>query len=225
MFFCLLLFEGAFTSFFKDNKSKRSHKTVGIKVFLTIFACWEKDPDPDPGGPETLWILCIVPSVLYLNADEGGEGEGAEAQVDSLRVHQAQSNIPAYFMPALYRKSDFCFPRNETARPCSQFPYHWGLIFNKRFYFWRFLLYVSGSCDWHSWVIDDSPVPIRSLRILHTKVKYHKSLIQQIFKKIIISGTLWNCPFNLNFRFERLYIPIWMHFLFTLSLEFFMTLL
>jgi hypothetical protein len=25
-------------SFFKDKKSKRSHKTVGIKVFLTIFA-------------------------------------------------------------------------------------------------------------------------------------------------------------------------------------------
>jgi hypothetical protein len=25
--------------FVKDKKSKRSHKTVGIKVFLTIFAC------------------------------------------------------------------------------------------------------------------------------------------------------------------------------------------
>jgi hypothetical protein len=37
-FFCLLLFEGTFTSFFKDKKSKRSYKTVGIKAFLTIFA-------------------------------------------------------------------------------------------------------------------------------------------------------------------------------------------
>jgi hypothetical protein len=37
-FFCLLLFEGIFTSFFKDKKSKRSHKIVGIKIFLTIFA-------------------------------------------------------------------------------------------------------------------------------------------------------------------------------------------
>jgi hypothetical protein len=37
MFFCLLLFEGTFTSFFKDKKSQRSHKTVGIEVFLTIF--------------------------------------------------------------------------------------------------------------------------------------------------------------------------------------------
>ncbi len=36
--FFLLLFESAFTSFFKDKKSKKSHKTVGIKVFLTIFA-------------------------------------------------------------------------------------------------------------------------------------------------------------------------------------------
>ncbi len=46
-FFCLLLYEGTFTSFFKDKKSKRSHETVRIKVFLTIFA------DPDPGGPKT----------------------------------------------------------------------------------------------------------------------------------------------------------------------------
>jgi hypothetical protein len=33
-----LPFEGTLTSFFKDTKSKRSHKTVEIKVFLTIFA-------------------------------------------------------------------------------------------------------------------------------------------------------------------------------------------
>jgi hypothetical protein len=37
-FFCILLFEGTFPSFFKDKKSKRSHKTVEIKVFLTIYA-------------------------------------------------------------------------------------------------------------------------------------------------------------------------------------------
>ena len=33
--FGLLLFD---TSFFTDKKSSRSHKTVGINVFLTIFA-------------------------------------------------------------------------------------------------------------------------------------------------------------------------------------------
>jgi hypothetical protein len=35
-----LIFEGTFTSFLKekDKKSKRSLKTVEIKVFLTIFA-------------------------------------------------------------------------------------------------------------------------------------------------------------------------------------------
>jgi hypothetical protein len=37
-FFCLLLFEGTLTLFFKDKKSKRSHKAVGIKVFLNFFA-------------------------------------------------------------------------------------------------------------------------------------------------------------------------------------------
>jgi hypothetical protein len=50
------------TSVFKDKKSKRSTKILGIKVFLTIFAWWQKDqdpylrlevPDPDPGGPKT----------------------------------------------------------------------------------------------------------------------------------------------------------------------------
>jgi hypothetical protein len=36
-FSCILLFDGTLTSFFKDKKSKRSHKTVEIKAFLTIF--------------------------------------------------------------------------------------------------------------------------------------------------------------------------------------------
>jgi hypothetical protein len=34
-FSCILLFEGTFTSFFKDKKSKRSHKRIEMKVFLT----------------------------------------------------------------------------------------------------------------------------------------------------------------------------------------------
>ena len=63
--FLLITFEVTFTSFFKDKKSKRSHKTVEVKVFLTIFANWLKDPDPDPWGPKhvdpdsqhCLWII------------------------------------------------------------------------------------------------------------------------------------------------------------------------
>jgi hypothetical protein len=35
--FGFLLFECTFTSFFKDKKSYRSHKTVGIRVFLLFF--------------------------------------------------------------------------------------------------------------------------------------------------------------------------------------------
>ncbi len=38
VFLLILPFEGTFTSFVKDNKSKKSHRTAGIKVFLTIFA-------------------------------------------------------------------------------------------------------------------------------------------------------------------------------------------
>jgi hypothetical protein len=38
MFFCFLLFDGTRTSFFKDKKLQRSHKIVGIKVFLSSFA-------------------------------------------------------------------------------------------------------------------------------------------------------------------------------------------
>jgi hypothetical protein len=57
--FCWLL-EGTFTSFFKDKKLKRSHKTVEIKVFL-LFVLHDRriririqeaqkhvDPSPDP---------------------------------------------------------------------------------------------------------------------------------------------------------------------------------
>ena len=36
-FSCILLFEGTFTSYFKYNESKRSHKTVEIKVLLTNY--------------------------------------------------------------------------------------------------------------------------------------------------------------------------------------------
>jgi hypothetical protein len=35
--FCLLLFEGTFTSFFTDKKSQQRHKTVEIKVFLLFL--------------------------------------------------------------------------------------------------------------------------------------------------------------------------------------------
>jgi hypothetical protein len=33
----MLLFEGTFKSFFRDKKSKRSHKIVEIKAFLTLL--------------------------------------------------------------------------------------------------------------------------------------------------------------------------------------------
>ncbi len=63
--FFLLIFVGTFTSVFKDKKSRRSHTKVEIKVFLTFFAWWWKDPDPrgtnieGSGRPKNLWILLI----------------------------------------------------------------------------------------------------------------------------------------------------------------------
>ncbi len=47
MFFCLLLFEGTFTSFFKDKVQKKSQNSRN-QDFLTIFAWWQKDPDAEP---------------------------------------------------------------------------------------------------------------------------------------------------------------------------------
>jgi hypothetical protein len=63
-FFCLFLFEGTFTAFLKDKKSKRSQKTVGIKVFFLFLLDDRKSriwictgylwlTTPDPGGPKT----------------------------------------------------------------------------------------------------------------------------------------------------------------------------
>jgi hypothetical protein len=57
-FFCLLLSEGTFTSFFKDKKSKRSHKTVGINVFL-LFLLDDKASRSGVGyGPGSIPLTC-----------------------------------------------------------------------------------------------------------------------------------------------------------------------
>ncbi len=58
--FCLLLFECTFTSFFKDKKSKRGHKAVRIKVFLTIFAWWYEV------RPKSNWKMWIKREWLQL---------------------------------------------------------------------------------------------------------------------------------------------------------------
>jgi hypothetical protein len=68
-FICLLVFEGLFTSFLEDRKSKRGHKTVGINVFLTF--CLMIDGSGAGSGsvymtsgygsgtPKHIWILRI----------------------------------------------------------------------------------------------------------------------------------------------------------------------
>ncbi len=57
-FFCLLLFEGTFTSFFKKDKNlKRSHQTVGIKVFLLF--CLIEGSESGSRGPKNIRIRRI----------------------------------------------------------------------------------------------------------------------------------------------------------------------
>ncbi len=80
--FLLISLRSTFTSFFKNKVIKRS-QTVGINVFLNIFA-WEKDPDPylwlmdpdaDPEGPKTYGsygsasatLLMIIHKAIQIN--------------------------------------------------------------------------------------------------------------------------------------------------------------
>jgi hypothetical protein len=49
-FFCLLIFEGTFTSFFKDKKSYRSHRTVGIVVYFFLLFLLDDKKDPGSGS-------------------------------------------------------------------------------------------------------------------------------------------------------------------------------
>ncbi len=66
-FFCFLLFEGTFTSFFKDKKSKRSHETVG-QGFSYYFCLMIKESGSGSipltngsgsGRPKNMWIRWV----------------------------------------------------------------------------------------------------------------------------------------------------------------------
>jgi hypothetical protein len=48
------LFEGSFTSFFKDKKSQGSPKTVGINVFLYYFCLMIEGPGCGSGRPKIM---------------------------------------------------------------------------------------------------------------------------------------------------------------------------
>ncbi len=69
-FFCWLLFEGIFTSFFKDKKSKRNHKAVGIKIYLTIFA-WRSGsiPQTNWSGSGSQNVHCSYTQAFSLSWD------------------------------------------------------------------------------------------------------------------------------------------------------------
>ncbi len=66
-FFCLILSEGTFTSFFKDKKSFRSHKTVGIIILL-------------------LFCLIIEGSGSVYRTNGSGSGSGRPKNIRILRI-------------------------------------------------------------------------------------------------------------------------------------------
>jgi hypothetical protein len=66
--FCLLLFEDTFTSFFKDKKFKRSHKTVRIKVFLSTTL--KNAFRSGSGRPKNMWIRWISIRIRIWNTGQ-----------------------------------------------------------------------------------------------------------------------------------------------------------
>ncbi len=78
-FFCLLLLEDTFISFFKDKKSKRSHKTVRIKVFLLFLLDDSRTIDGSGSTPvsngsgwlKNMWIRYIRIRILIWNTARG----------------------------------------------------------------------------------------------------------------------------------------------------------
>ncbi len=66
-FFCLLFFEGTFTSFFKDKKSKKSHKIINSRFFLLFLhddrriRIRESKKHVDPVDPKHCTVLLYIP--------------------------------------------------------------------------------------------------------------------------------------------------------------------
>jgi hypothetical protein len=79
---CILLFEGTFTSFFKDKKSKRSHNTVEIKGFLTYLL---NDKRIRIRIRNTAALCCLAPGWLPWRAREHGAAPGGHAGQDGVR--------------------------------------------------------------------------------------------------------------------------------------------
>jgi hypothetical protein len=87
-YFCLLLFEGTFTSFSKIKVQKKSQNSMnqGFSFFLTIFAWWWKDPDPDP----YIWLMDPGPGGRK-TCGSNGSGSGTLE-----RERRANSSAPHF---------------------------------------------------------------------------------------------------------------------------------
>jgi hypothetical protein len=90
-FFCLLLFEGTITLFFKDKKSKKSHKIVGFKVFFLLFLHdnrrireAKKHVDPDPEHCNKCFLMSSLKKP-FLWRGGGGKVPVAIHEIGSVR--------------------------------------------------------------------------------------------------------------------------------------------
>ncbi len=91
--------------------SLRSHETVGIKDFLTIFASWKKDPDPDP------YLL-----LMYLDPDPEGtktKGPYLDPDPDPLRNTDIFIVLSNWRCRRIIRLRMWCRGRCPTPAPSS----------------------------------------------------------------------------------------------------------
>ncbi len=82
-FFLLITFWSYIYIIFQRYKVKKSHKIEGIKVFLTIFAWWQKDPDP--GGQKTCGsgVSCCGTGSAWIRLfEEAWPGSGSALKRD-----------------------------------------------------------------------------------------------------------------------------------------------
>jgi hypothetical protein len=76
-FFCLILFDGTFTSFFKDKKSKNSRNQGFSYYFCLIeisgFGSIPLTSGSESGRPKNMWIRIRISNTVFSVADPGSD--------------------------------------------------------------------------------------------------------------------------------------------------------
>ncbi len=139
--FCLLLLKVHLHHFSKIKSHKEVAKTVGIKVFLTNFASWLKDPDPDP----YLWLMYPEPEPWDPKKYGSRFGSGSSTLGLGLQA-QWKEPLPLQFSIKALIILIFLLHRNQTQYHSSKLEQYLlrGLDkynIKKYFYFWESVRY------------------------------------------------------------------------------------